>query len=124
MKARVLYAEDDKGTRTLSTDFMCKKGYEVLAFKNGQEAFEAFLRERESGRTIDLVITDIQMPRMSGTQLIEKLRNERHFTGEMGIVSGTPVSEFFIKDNKIFYVGSNLVKCLSAYEQREQEIVK
>ena len=44
-------------------------GYEVVTADNGAEAFEAALKEKP-----DIVVTDFQMPVMTGLELIEKLR--------------------------------------------------
>ncbi len=44
-------------------------GYEVITADNGAEAFEAALKEKP-----DIVVTDFQMPVMTGLELIEKLR--------------------------------------------------
>lgn len=47
-------------------------GYEVLSADNGAEAFELACKERP-----DIIVTDYQMPVMSGLELVEKLRQRR-----------------------------------------------
>ena len=44
-------------------------GYEVITADNGAEAFQLALKENP-----DIVVTDFQMPVMTGLELIEKLR--------------------------------------------------
>ena len=44
-------------------------GYEVMSADNGAEAFELACREKP-----DIVVTDFQMPIMTGMELVEKLR--------------------------------------------------
>ena len=44
-------------------------GYEVLSAENGADAFELALAEKP-----DIVVTDFQMPVMTGLELVEKLR--------------------------------------------------
>jgi CheY-like chemotaxis protein len=44
-------------------------GYEVIAAENGAEAFE-LAREKKP----DIIVTDCQMPIMTGTELVKKLR--------------------------------------------------
>jgi CheY-like chemotaxis protein len=44
-------------------------GYEVLSAENGAEAFEIACKEKP-----DIIVTDFQMPIMTGLELIEKLR--------------------------------------------------
>ena len=48
--------------------------YEVISAKNGKEALEIYLR---SGKTFDLLVTDVVMPEMSGRELADRLR-ENH----------------------------------------------
>ena len=48
-------------------------GYEVISADNGAEALELALREKP-----DIVVTDYQMPVMTGLELVEKLRQHDH----------------------------------------------
>src|SRR3989344_7744984 len=117
MERRVLFANDDKVMLKFAKLFYEVSKYEVIIAENGLIALEKYLEEKKCGRNIDLIITDIQMPRMSGTQFIVELRNNQRYVGPIGIVSGTDVSEYFIKDNDIFYVGFNIEDCIRAYEK-------
>jgi two-component system chemotaxis response regulator CheY len=49
-------------------------GYEVIIGEDGQDALSRF-----DGRTIDLVITDLHMPRMNGLELIEEIRKRQSY---------------------------------------------
>jgi signal transduction histidine kinase/CheY-like chemotaxis protein len=69
--ATVLLAEDEVEVRELAALFMRSAGYTVLAASNGQEALE--LVERLSVR-IDVLITDIVMPKMKGPELAKRLK--------------------------------------------------
>jgi DNA-binding NtrC family response regulator len=51
-----------------------RMGYEVVALKDSQEAYEVFLKA-PSG--FDLVITDLTMPKLSGIELANKLMDIR-----------------------------------------------
>jgi len=67
--ARILVAEDDQFTlemikRALETD-----GHDVTTAENGAEAMTAI----ESGPSFDLVMTDVDMPQLSGIALAEDL---------------------------------------------------
>jgi signal transduction histidine kinase/ActR/RegA family two-component response regulator len=70
----VLLAEDEAPLRTLAAETLKRLGYHVLPAGNGLEALVA--ADQHSGN-IDIVITDIVMPRMGGPELVEKLRRKR-----------------------------------------------
>ncbi len=69
----ILLAEDDELVRTLAVKVLGKAGYRVLTAVDGIEALELFRRE---GSGIDLFILDIVMPRMSGMDVCERIREE------------------------------------------------
>ncbi len=66
----VLVVDDERMVRASIRHVLGKHGYEVLEADSGAAALE-ILRERE-GR-VDLVVTDVMMPEMSGTQLIARM---------------------------------------------------
>jgi CheY-like chemotaxis protein len=68
---RVLLAEDDAGLRNLCARKLDSMGFRVTACADGREALEAFL---EPGAEFDLVVTDHNMPRMNGDELIRRIR--------------------------------------------------
>ena len=69
---RILVVDDDPDTRQLSVDVLVNANFEVDAAIDGADGWEA-LRAKH----FDLLITDNTMPRMSGLELIEKLRYTR-----------------------------------------------
>jgi DNA-binding response OmpR family regulator len=69
---RILVVDDDPDTRQLSVDVLVSSEYEVDAALDGAAGLEA-LRAKH----YDLVITDNKMPKMTGVELIEKLRYPR-----------------------------------------------
>ena len=66
----LLLVEDEQAVRALARMSLEKRGYKVLEAGNGREALD--LAELHRG-SIDLVISDVVMPEMSGRQLIEQL---------------------------------------------------
>jgi CheY-like chemotaxis protein len=70
----VLLAEDETALRVLAAETLKRLGYHVLAAGNGLEALVA--ADQYEGE-IDIVVTDIVMPRMGGPELVEKLRRKR-----------------------------------------------
>jgi two-component system cell cycle sensor histidine kinase/response regulator CckA len=69
----ILIAEDDTVLRDLSVRALAQLGYRCLAAGDAEEALALLQR----GQTVDLVITDVVMPGMSGGGLGERLALER-----------------------------------------------
>jgi CheY-like chemotaxis protein len=70
----VLVAEDEDGVRELLRKVLTEFGYTVLTARHGRDALMV-VGER-AGR-IDLLVTDVVMPEMSGRELAETLRDHR-----------------------------------------------
>ena len=66
----LLLAEDDDGVRALAELVLSRYGYRVLGARDGVEALE--VADRHPG-PIDLLVTDVIMPRMKGPELAEAL---------------------------------------------------
>ena len=64
---RILVVDDEKGIRFLLFEALLREGFEVSLARDGQESLEKLEKS-----DFDLVITDINMPRLDG---IEMLRN-------------------------------------------------
>jgi PAS domain S-box-containing protein len=67
----ILLVEDDLMVRRICVDMLKNFGYSILEAENGEDALRIF--ERYHG-TIDLLLTDVVMPKMGGTELAEKIR--------------------------------------------------
>jgi len=63
--------EDEPAIRQLMAAALERVGYRVIQAKNGLEARALF------DETVDLLLTDIRMPYVSGEKLIEELRARR-----------------------------------------------
>ena len=70
----VLLVEDETSLRTLTAEALQRFGYHVLQAGNGLEALVACEQYRHD---IDIVVTDIVMPRMGGPELVQKLRRKQ-----------------------------------------------
>lgn len=68
-KLTILYAEDDNDTANLTSLVLEDCVGRLLVAKNGQEALNLFKLHK-----VDLVITDILMPKMNGIELIDAIR--------------------------------------------------
>ena len=70
----ILVAEDEDGILRLIRNVLQQRGYRVIGARDGAEALEA-ARAHLAG--IDLVLTDVVMPRLSGPELVKQLRLDR-----------------------------------------------
>jgi DNA-binding response OmpR family regulator len=66
----ILVVDDDRVVRRIVVAKLYGLGYEVEEAEDGQEALELL----DEGEVPDLLITDSNMPRMNGLQLVRKLR--------------------------------------------------
>src|SRR5262245_7029607 len=69
-RMKVLIVEDDNAMAQMCAKLIRRRGHSVLIAGSAQDAL-AILRE---GKDIDVVLSDIQMPQMSGLQLLDRLR--------------------------------------------------
>jgi two-component system cell cycle sensor histidine kinase/response regulator CckA len=70
----ILVVEDEDQVRALTSRILSDNGYRVIESSNGQAALEQFAGREEH---IDLLVTDVVMPAMSGPELAERLLEER-----------------------------------------------
>jgi hypothetical protein len=70
----ILVVEDDDQVRTVVSKGLPRLGYEVLVVRNAEEALA--MVDKHPGR-IDLLLTDVVMPGLSGPQLAERLTARR-----------------------------------------------
>jgi PAS domain S-box-containing protein len=66
----ILIADDEESVRKLVYTVLVQRGYRVLEAKDGKEALELFEKNHQR---IDMVLTDIVMPKMTGYQLGEQI---------------------------------------------------
>jgi two-component system, chemotaxis family, sensor kinase CheA len=73
-RRRILVAEDSITSRTLLKNILETAGYYVHTSVDGMEAFTALMEDE-----FDLVITDVEMPRMNGFDLCAKIRADKKY---------------------------------------------
>lgn len=73
-KICILLAEDELEIRRLFSDTLTKEGFDVLTASDGEAALR---HARNHVGTIDLLITDVEMPKLDGFDLRERLLEER-----------------------------------------------
>lgn len=67
--ARILVAEDDQSANKLICAVLRRDGHEALPAADGQEALDILDHEH-----VDLIVSDVMMPRIDGLQLTRQLR--------------------------------------------------
>jgi len=70
----VLLAEDDPLLLNVLRRMLRHAGYHVIAARNGRDAWSLFQRATDP---IDLVLTDVVMPHMSGTELAARIADQQ-----------------------------------------------
>jgi two-component system chemotaxis response regulator CheY len=71
-RQRILVVEDDAGIRRVNTEVLIYSGYHVDAAEDGVVAWETLQLNN-----YDLMVTDNDMPRMTGVELMQKLQAAR-----------------------------------------------
>jgi len=66
---RIFIAEDDDLIRWITSNALAEDGYTVNAAADGEQAWEALRHD-----SYDLLVTDNDMPRLTGIKLIERIR--------------------------------------------------
>lgn len=75
-RKRVLLVDDSVTTRTLERSILEAAGYEVLTAADGEQGFR-LLQEH----SVDVVVSDVEMPNMDGFQLTQTIRGTPRFRG-------------------------------------------
>lgn len=83
----LLYVEDDDDTRQSASIILEDYVGRLMVAKNGKEALEIFQNQK-----IDLILTDILMPKMDGIELARNIRNGKKFP-QIPIVFSTAHTE-------------------------------
>ena len=67
---KVLMVDDESRMRKLVSDFLTRKGYEVIEAGDGEEAIDKFYEDKD----IALIILDVMMPKMNGWDACKEIR--------------------------------------------------
>jgi two-component system response regulator PilR (NtrC family) len=71
MKARVLVVDDEESIREFLEIMLKKEGYEVTCAEDGHKALDLLKK-----KSVDLIISDLQMPNITGIELLQKVKDQ------------------------------------------------
>jgi two-component system chemotaxis sensor kinase CheA len=111
-RRRLLVVDDSATIRALEKSILEAAGYDVAVAADGQEAWQLLL---ESGA--DLVVSDVEMPRMDGFSLTETIRASRQFR-DLPVVLVTAMESEADKARGLA-VGANAYRVKSAFDQTD-----
>lgn len=85
--AKIMLVEDDNNLREIYGARLLAEGHEIVAAKDGEEALATAVKEKP-----DLIISDVMMPRISGFDMLDILRNAPE-TKETKVIMMTALSQ-------------------------------
>ncbi len=125
----ILLAEDSEFFRHQVTKFIESAGYKVFAAEDGMAAWE-LLQEKE--KEINLVVTDIEMPRLDGFGLARNIRANRRFA-HLPIIAVTSLAgeddfargkEAGIDDYQVKLDREKLLKSIITFMRRLKDVAE
>jgi two-component system, cell cycle sensor histidine kinase and response regulator CckA len=116
----VLLVEDEDSVRTLAGRILSERGYKVLQAENGLEALKI---AQEFSETIDLVITDVVMPGISGVVLAARLQSMRPGIKFLYIsgYTDTAIVDHGILDSKVAFLQKPFT--VKGFTQKVREVI-
>lgn len=128
----VLYAEDELILQEGITETLNLFEINVICVKNGQEGLSVF---NSTDKKIDLILTDIKMPKLDGIGMIEKIRE---IDKDIPVIITTAhqetsflmdsielnISAYVLKPIDIYKLESSLIKAIESKVLREELIEK
>ena len=85
--AKILLVEDDNNLREIYGERLLAEGYEIVAARDGEEALSVAITEKP-----DLIISDVMMPKISGFDMLDILRQTPE-TKDVKIIMMTALSQ-------------------------------
>lgn len=70
--AKILVVDDQESMRLIISDMLKEKGHTVTTVDDGQRALEC-----ARGGDFDMIVADVNMPRLNGLELLKKIKKEK-----------------------------------------------
>lgn len=87
-ESKILVVDDESGIRNILYEVLTGVGYQVTVAKDGEESLVQL-----NGKDFDLLITDLDMPRLDGIGLLQKMKREGRKEKVIIMTGGTPVDQ-------------------------------
>ena len=94
---RILVVEDDRNIRQINAMVLNHSGYEVDTAEDGNAGWKALHAVRHAPDCYDLLITDHNMPGLTGVALVKKLRDVRMMLPVIMATGTLPSEDFFTR---------------------------
>lgn len=94
MEKNILIVDDEEDIRSVLADTVARWGYNPIVAKDGRDAIE-----KANAHPVDVVLTDLKMPRMDGIRLLKQLKEADEDT-EVILFTGYPAVESAIEAMK------------------------
>jgi CheY-like chemotaxis protein len=92
---RILVVEDEPDIRRLNAEVLKRSGYKVDTAEDGKAGWKALHAVRHAPESYDLLITDHEMPGLTGLALIQKVRASRMALPVIMATGRLPAEELF-----------------------------
>ncbi|MBU0502474.1 MAG: response regulator [bacterium] len=89
--AKILIIDDQESMRTIISHMLLDRGHEVLIAEDGEEGLTLF---NESPNSFTLVVADVNMPKIDGFELLQKIKTAQP---KMPVVLITGMTEEIVK---------------------------
>ncbi|WP_045218368.1 response regulator [Desulfonatronum thioautotrophicum] len=113
---RMLAVDDSEAMRAFYVQFGMETGWRVHTAENGQAALDAL----EAGGTFDILVTDMNMPVMDGTEMTRKMRARPEWADMPIVMASTESSKAQARIAKNVGVNSFIVKPFTSAQLREK----
>ena len=105
----VLIVDDEEMMRNLLNKILSREGYRISSAEDGQAALETMGQEK-----IDIVISDMKMPRMNGFELLKVIKQK---FPEVGVIIMTAYGDTYtVKDALLLGADEYITKPFKSYE--------
>lgn len=94
----ILIVEDEEAVRKIITDMLSSNGYVVHVAEDGKAAIDKVAELKKNSQKIDLLLTDVVMPQMTGAELSGQIRK---FNPEIKVLFMSGYTDTFVKQEMI-----------------------